>query len=136
MSTFENHSHILYILNLKLQVQRIINEKTTTYFFSFSNFKNLHQLIKSFVNPTTHRVYSQSKCHFVKTDLKNLKNLNNLKNLKINRLQTKQTVIHTRKLLCILLIRIVLFGIPLRRDEVSPPDVYNQNITRDAFTSA
>ena len=98
MSTFENHSHIMYILRLKKQVQRIINEKSTTYFFSFSNFKILHQLIKSLVIPTPHRVYNQSKCHFLKSNSKNLKNLNSSKNLKIDLLQTIKTIIHTRKL--------------------------------------
>ena len=67
-------------------------------FFSFSNFKNLHQLIKSFIIPILNRVYSQSKCYFLKSDSNNLNNSNNLKNLKIDLLQTKQTITHTRKL--------------------------------------
>ena len=56
------------------QIQRKINANSTEYFFSFSNFKNLHQLIKSFVIPIPNTVYSTSKSNFLKSDSKNLKN--------------------------------------------------------------
>ena len=96
MSTFENHFHIMYIFRLKKQVQRIINEKSTTYFFSFSNFKILHQLIKSFVIPTPHRVYNQSKCHYLKKQLKKLEKLKELEKLE-NRPTSNNKDYHTHQ---------------------------------------
>ena len=128
LSPFENSSQNIYSQNLKKQRQRKIRANSNTYFSSFSNFKILHLLIKSFVIPTPNKVFGALKNHLLKSNLKNLKNLNSSKNLKIDRIQTKQTIIHTRKLKCISLLRIVLFGIPLRRDEVSPPDVYNSSL--------
>ena len=107
LQTFENRSQNIYSQNLKKQIQRNINANSTEYFFSFSSFKILHLLIKSFVIPIPNRVFGSLKIHFLKSDLKNLKNLNSSKNLKIDRLQTKQPIIHTRKLKCISLIRIV-----------------------------
>ena len=88
--TFEKHSQTMYIRWLKKLVQRIVKAKFTTYFFSFSNFKILHLLIKSFVIPTPNRVFGTLKSHFLKSDLKNLKNLNYLKNLKTDQLQTNR----------------------------------------------
>ena len=120
MSTFENHSQIMYILWLKLSY--------TVYFSSFSSFKILHQFYKTFVNPILNRVYSPSKCHFLKSDLKNLKNLNNLKNLKIDRLQTKQTIIDTRKLQIYPKDKFTR-----RRGRISPPDVYNSSLQERIF---
>ena len=90
------------------QIQRKINANSTEYFFSFSSFKILHRLIKSFVIPTLNRVFGSLKNHFLKSNSKNLKNLNRSKNLKFDRLHTKQTIRHTRKLKCISLLRIVL----------------------------
>ena len=78
------------------QIQRKINANSTEYFFSFSNFKILHLLIKSFVIPTLNRVFGSLKNHFLKSNSKNLKNLNSSKNLKLDRLQTKQTIIHQK----------------------------------------
>ena len=107
LQTFENRSQNIFSQNLKKQIQRNINANSTEYFFSFSSFKILHLLIKSFVIPIPNRVFGALKYHFLKCDLKNLKNLNSSKNLKIDRLETKLTIIHTRKLKCISLIRIV-----------------------------
>ncbi|MCG9129433.1 hypothetical protein JT359_17735 [Candidatus Poribacteria bacterium] len=90
LQTFENRSKYTYSKNQKYQIQRNINPNTTPYFSSFSNFNILHLLIKSFVNPTTNRVYRQLKNHYLKSNLKNLKNLNSSKNLKTHQLQTKQ----------------------------------------------
>ena len=90
--TFEKHYQITYIRWLKRSIQRIVKSIYTPYFSSFSNFKILHQLIKSFVNPILNRVFGSSEHYFLKSDL------NSLKNLKIDRLQTKQTIIHTRRL--------------------------------------
>ena len=89
------------------QIQRKINANSTEYFFSFSNFKILHLLIKSFVIPTLNRVFGSLKNHFLKSNSKNLKNLNSSKNLKLDRLHTKQTIIYIRELKCISLLRIV-----------------------------
>ena len=107
LSVFEKCTKSRYSLSVKKQVQQIIKASYTTYFSSFSSFKILHQLIKSFVIATHNRVFSQLKSHFLKDDLKNLKNLNSLKNLKIDPLQTIQTIIYIRKLQCISLLRIV-----------------------------
>ncbi len=104
LSPFENRSQNIYSQNLKKGLQRNINANSTEYFFSFSNFKILHLLIKSFVIPTHNRVFGSLKNHFLKTDSKNLKNS---KNLKLDRLQTEQTIIHTRNLQCTSLLRIV-----------------------------
>ena len=82
---FENRSQNIFIQSLKKQLQRNIKANSTEYFFSFSNFKILHLLIKSFVIPIPNRVFGALKNHFLKSDLKNLKNLNSSKNLKINR---------------------------------------------------
>ena len=98
LSPFENRSQNIYSLNLNKQIQRKINANSTEYFFSFSSFKILHRLIKSFVIPTLNRVFGLLKNHFLKSNSKNLKNLNSSKNLKFDRLQTKQTIIHPRKL--------------------------------------
>ncbi len=57
------------------QIQRKINANSTEYFFSFSNFKILHLLIKSFVIPTLNRVFGSSKHHFLKRLLKKLEKL-------------------------------------------------------------
>ncbi len=105
--TIENHSQIIYIRSLIKQVQWIIKVSFTTYFFSFSNFKILHLLIKSFVIPIPNRVYSELKSHFFKSDSKNLKNLKNSKNLKIDLFQTMHTIIYISKLQCISLLRSV-----------------------------
>lgn len=90
LQTFENRSQNIYSQSLNNQRQRKINANSTQYSFSFSNFKILHILIKSFVIPTTNRVYGVLKNHFLKSNLKNLKNSNNLKNLKLDQLQTIQ----------------------------------------------
>ena len=87
ISTFERPFKIIYVRWLKKSVQRNFKASYTGYFFSFSNFKILHRLIKTFVIPILNEVFGTSKCHFLKSDLKNLKNL------KIDRLQTKQTII-------------------------------------------
>ena len=91
LSPYENRPKNIYTHNLKKLVQRVIVPNYTIYFFSFFSFKILHRFIKSFVIPTPNRVYSSSKSNFLKSDSKNLKNLN------FERLQTKQTIIHTRK---------------------------------------
>ena len=80
---FENCSQIIYTHTLKKQVQRIIKLIYTTYFFSFSSFKILHQLIKSFVIPILNRVYSLSEHHFLKKRLKKLEKLKELEKLEI-----------------------------------------------------
>ena len=69
------------------QIQRKIKANSTEYFFSFSSFKILHLLIKSFVIPTLNRVFGSLKNHFLKSNSKNLKNLKKSKNLKLDRLQ-------------------------------------------------
>ena len=74
---------IIYTHSLKKQIQRIIKLSYTTYFFSFSSFKILHQLIKSFVKPTLNRVYSLSEHHFLKKRLKKLEKLKELEKLEI-----------------------------------------------------
>ena len=128
ISTYEKHFQIMYIRWLKKPIQRIFKASHTGYFFSFSNFKILHQFYKTFVNPIFNRVYSPSKCHFLKSDLKNLKNLNSLKNLKIDQLQTKQTIIHTRKLQ-----NVHKDKITLRMGRVFPSDVYNSSLQEQIF---
>ena len=80
---FENRSQIIYTHTLKKQVQRIINLIYTTYFFSFSSFKILHRLIKSYVIPIPNRVFGSSKCHFLKKRLKKLEKLKELEKLEI-----------------------------------------------------
>ena len=116
LSFIENCSQNIYSHSLKKPVQRIVKSSYTTYFSSFSSFKILHRLIKSFVIPILNRVFGSSKRHFLKSNLKNLKNLNSSKNLKIDRLQTEQTIIHTRKLQSVPKDKITL-----RSGEVSPP---------------
>ena len=51
-----------------MQIQRKIKANSTEYFFSFSNFKILHLLIKSFVIPTPNRVFGSLKNHFLKSN--------------------------------------------------------------------
>ena len=74
ISTFERPFKIMYVRWLKKPVQRNFKASYTEYFFSFSNFKILHRFFKTFVIPILNGVYSTSKCHFLKSDLKNLKN--------------------------------------------------------------
>ena len=93
LQTFENRSQNIYSKRLKRQIQRKIKANSTEYFFSFSSFKILHLLIKSFVIPILDRVFGALKNHFLKSDLKNLKNLNSSKNLKINRNPIKLNII-------------------------------------------
>ncbi len=50
------------------QIQRKINANSTEYFFSFSNFKILHLLLKFFVIPIPNRVYGSLKNHFLKSN--------------------------------------------------------------------
>ena len=50
LSVFENRPLNIYTQSLKKQVQRIIKSNYTTYFFSFSNFKILHGLIKTLLS--------------------------------------------------------------------------------------
>ena len=126
--TFENRSQNIYSQNLKKQIQRKIQANSTEYFFSFSNFKILHLFIKSFVIPIPNRVFGALKNHFLKSNLKNLKNLNSSKNLKTDRLQTKQTIIHTRKLQSV-----PKDKISLRSGEVSPSDVYYSSLQERIF---
>ncbi len=114
------------------QIQRKINKNSTEYFFSFSNFKILHLLLKSFVIPILNRVFGSLKNHFLKSNSKNLKNLNNSKNLKLDRLQTKQTIIHTRKLQCISLLRIIHTDIILFIELVFPHPLV-QNIANGTY---
>ena len=85
LSAFVNRSQNLISHTLKKQVQRIITLNYTTYFFSFSSFKILHRLIKSYVIPTPNRVYSLSEHHFLKKRLKKLEKLKELEKLE-NRL--------------------------------------------------
>ncbi len=68
LQTFENRSQNIYSKRLKKQIRRKINTNSTEYFFSFSNFKILHLLIKSFVIPTPNRVYGSLKKHFLKSN--------------------------------------------------------------------
>ena len=75
LSAFGNCSHNLIAHTLKKQRQRIITLNFTTYFSSFSSFKILHQLIKSYVIPTLNRVYSLSEHTFIKKRLKKLEKL-------------------------------------------------------------
>ena len=128
LQTFENRSQNIYSKRLKKQIQRNIKANSTVYFFSFSSFKILHLLIRSFVIPFPNRVFGALKNHFLKSNLKNLKNLNSSKNLKIDRLQTKQTIIHTKKLQSV-----PMDKISLRSGEVSPPDVYNSSLQKRIF---
>ena len=122
LSPFENSSQNIYSQNLKKQRQRKIRANSSIYFSSFSNFKILHLLIQSFVIPTLNKVFGALKDHFLKSNLKNLKNLNSSKNLKIDRIQTEQTIIHTRKLQSVPKDKSALC-----RDGVSTPDVYNSS---------
>ncbi len=131
LSPFENRSQNIYSQNLNKQIQRNINANSTEYFFSFSNFKILLRLIKSFVIPIHNRVFGSLKSNFLKSNSKNLKNLNNSKNLKLDRLQTIQTIIHTRKLHCISLLRNVHTDIILFIELVFPnPLVQNIENTK------
>ena len=111
LSAYGNCSHNLIAHNLKKQIQRIITLNFTTYFSSFSSFKILHRLIKSYVIPTPNRVYSLSKHHFLKKRLKKLEKLKELEKLK-NRPTTNRPYRYNS----------------LHRICVYPPDVHNSSL--------
>ncbi len=132
LSPFENRPQNIFIQSLKKRILRNINVNSTEYFFSFSNFKILHRFIKSFVIPTHNRVFGSLKNHFLKSNSKNLKNSKNSKNLKLDRLQTKQTIMHNSKLHCISLLRIVHTDIILFIELVFPCPLV-QNIANGTY---
>ena len=68
----------------------------TAYFFSFSSFKILHRLTKSFVIPIPNRVFGTLKNHFLKSNSKKLEKLEKLKKLE-NRPTSNKTNYHTHQ---------------------------------------
>ena len=126
LQTFVNRSQNSYHHSLKNQIQRIITLSFITYFSSFSSFKILHRLLKSFVIPTPNRVYSLSEHHFLKKRLKKLEKLKELEKLEIR--PTSNNIhhhIHQKTTVYLITTNRPYRYNSLRRDGVSPPDVHN-----------